>query len=270
MSQLLKDKVALITGAANGIGAHFTEMFLAQGANVIACDIQTGDLQAKYKGNAKCSVVKLDVREPEQWKNLANQNSKIDYLLNIAGIIRPGFLQENSLDDIVFTIDINLKGTMYGCKIIGEKMMQQGNGHIINFASLAGIAPVQGLSVYTASKFGVRGFSLALAQELKPKNIMVSVVAPDATDTHMLDDQMNSPAAALTFSGGKILTVEDIWKEVYKEVIVGKTIELWIPFNRGAQAYLGATFPNAAGWLTQLLTQKGLKGQAAFRSKRAK
>jgi 3-oxoacyl-[acyl-carrier protein] reductase len=159
---------------------------------------------------------------------------------------------------------------MYGCKIIGEKMLKQGNGHIINFASLAGIAPVQGLSVYTASKFGVRGFSLALAQEWQSKNILVSVIAPDATDTNMLDEQMNKPAAALTFSGNSILTVNDIWEVVLKEVIQGKAIELWIPFNRGLQAYLGATFPKAAGWLTQLLTKKGLKGQESFRAKRGK
>lgn len=270
MKSILKDKTAIITGAANGIGAHFTDMFLQQGANVIACDITIEGLQEKYADQTKCTIIKLDVSQPEQWKGLLSLTTQIDYLLNIAGIIRPGFIQENTLDDIAVTIDINLKGTMYGCKIIGEKMLQQGNGHIINFASLAGIAPVQGLSIYTASKFGVRGFSLALAQELQAKNVMVSVIAPDATDTNMLDQQMNEAAAALTFSGNTILTVNDIWEVVFKEVIVGKAIELWIPFNRGLQAYLGATFPKAAGWLTQLLTKKGLKGQEIFRSKRAK
>ena len=161
-----------------------------------------------------------------------------------------------------------MKGLILGSKYAADKMKNSG-GHIINFASMAGLAPVQGLSVYTASKFGVRGFSLALAQELKSKNIAVSVVCPDATDTNMLDEQMNVAAAALTFSG-KILTIKEVWEEVYNAIIVKKHIELWVPQSRGIQAYLGATFPKAANLLTGLLTKKGLKNQAKFKSKRNK
>lgn len=266
---LLKHKTAIITGAANGIGAYFTSSFLQQGAKVIACDLDVKQLEKLYKNAPNCTIKQLDVRNASKWETLFNDITQLDYLLNIAGVIKPGFLGESSIESIDLTIDVNLKGTMFGCKFAAEKMANKG-GHIINFASMAGIAPVQGLSTYVASKFGVRGFSLAIAQELKKQNIVVSVIAPDATDTNMLDDQMNSKAAALTFSGDKILTTQDVWNEVYEAVIIGKKAELWIPFSRGMQAYLGATFPKAAGWLTNILSKKGLKAQKEFRENRNK
>ena len=90
------------------------------------------------------------------------------------------------------------------------------------YSSMASLAPVSGIGIYSASKFGVRGFSLAMAQEISEDGITVSVVAPDAVDTRMLDHQMNSEAAALTFSGSKILTADDVARVIFKEVIKGK------------------------------------------------
>ncbi len=264
----LNYKTALITGAACGIGAQLTQDFLKNGAHVIACDIDLEKLQLRYKNQANCTIVKLNVTDYSNWKEALSAVDSLDYLINVAGVIRPGYIGETEKNAIDQQIDINLKGSIYGSQLYVEKMTPKGYGHIINFASMAGIAPIPGISIYSASKFGVRGFSLAIANELKEKNIAVSVICPDATDTHMLDDQMNSKAAAMTFSAEKILTVEEISKVVLEEVLDSKKQEVWIPFHRGVQAYLGATFPKLASWMSKILIKQGLEKQEKFRNSR--
>ena len=264
----VQNKTILITGAANGIGEHLTKLFLNKGAKVIACDINQAILNSKFGNTNNCSVHILNVTDYNAWEQLIDGVDQLDYLFNVAGVIRPGYIGETEKNLIDLQIDVNLKGTIYGSQLASKKMIEQGTGHIVNFASMAGIAPISGISLYTASKFGVRGFTLAIAQELRDKNIFVTVVCPDAVDTHMLDDQMNSNAAAMTFSGEKILTVEDIGKAVITQVIQEKKMEVWIPFSRGIQAYVGATFPKLASILTKSLTKKGLKQQEQFRKKR--
>ncbi|MCB0502978.1 MAG: SDR family oxidoreductase [Bacteroidetes bacterium] len=267
---ILNNKVVLITGAANGIGKALTQRFLEKGATVYACDIDTAHLDEHFGQSSNCIIQSLDVSNNESWASVFKDLKKIDYLLNVAGVIRPGYITETVVDAIDLQIDVNLKGTIYGTQWAAEKMKGTGGGHIINFASMAGIAPIAGISIYTASKFGVRGFSLAMVQELKAHNIKVSVICPDAVDTHMLDDQMNSQAAAMTFSTNKILTVEEIADAVLKEAIQNEKPEVWIPFQRGVQAYLGATFPKLAGYLTKLLVKQGLKKQEKFRKGRGR
>lgn len=264
-----KHKTALVTGAANGIGAQLTQDFLKNSANVIACDIDLKKLEELYGKDEKCVVVELDVTDYNAWQKVLNSVERIDYLLNVAGVIRPGYIGETEKNAIDQQIDINLKGSIYGSQLYAEKMIPLGFGHIINFASMAGIAPIPGISIYSASKFGIRGFSLAIANELKDKNIAVTVVCPDATDTHMLDDQMDSKAAAMTFSSGNILTVEEISKVVLEEVLNNRNPEIWIPFHRGVQAYLGATFPKLANWMTKIMIKQGLKKQEKFRKERS-
>lgn len=265
----LKNKTVLITGAANGIGAQLAMDFLEAGAIVIACDIDEKRLAAAYGNNGNCRIRKLDVRSADAWRTVMDDcGDGLDLAINAAGVIRPGYLKDIDTDAVELQIDVNLKGVIYGTKFTAEIMRRHRGGHIINISSMASLAPVSGIGIYTASKFGVRGFSLAMAQELKADGIKVSVVAPDAVDTHMLDDQMNSEAAALTFSGSRILTTKDVSAVILKEVVRGGKTEVWIPMSRGVQAYLGATFPGIAALLTRTLRKKGLKQQEVFRRNR--
>ena len=263
-------KTVFITGSANGIGEHLSEVFYNQGFNVVATDVLIDKLIAQTANWTfeNCLIEKLNVTDVVNWQKVVQKAiqkfGKIDILLNVAGVITPGFVSEFTLNDIDFHIDINVKGVMYGTKIVADEMLKQKSGHIINFASLAGVAPIHGIALYSASKYAVRGFSLAITPELRAKGIQVSVICPDLVDTNMLTLQLDYQAAALTFSGNNALTVKDIEKAVLVNALQKKQAEILVPLSRGLTAKLGNLFPTIGFWLTETLTKKGLKKQLDY------
>src|SRR5690606_20076022 len=116
-------------------------------------------------------------------------HGSLDLLLNVAGVLRPGHVHVLSAGEIDLHLDVNAKGVMYGTQAAAREMVRHGGGQIINIASMAALAPIPGIALYSASKFAVRAFSLAVAYELAPHNVRVSVICPDAVSTPMLDLQ---------------------------------------------------------------------------------
>ena len=264
-------KTVFITGSANGIGKHLSDVFYNQGHNVVATDFLIDKLldQTQHWNPEMCLIEKLNVTDIENWQKVVQKTiqkfGKIDILLNVAGVITPGFVEDFALKDIDYHVDINVKGVMYGTKIVADEMFKQGSGHIINFASLAGVAPIHGISLYSASKYAVRGFSLAIRTEMKVKGIDVSVICPDLVDTNMLTQQLDYQAAALTFSGNKTLTVNDIERAVFENALRKKQVEILVPLSRGLTAKLGNLFPSVGFWLTETLMKKGLRKQSEYK-----
>jgi len=266
--------VIIITGGASGIGKYLARTLATQGYYLMVTDIQADTLQllAQEEKWPKEQVMtaSLDVTSPENWQEVIKQTlqkwQRIDVLMNVAGICIPGFIQETPLELIDQHIDINLKGVIYGSKLVAPVMIKQQQGHIINIASLAGVAPVKGMNLYSASKFGVRGFSLAIAYELKELGVHVSVVCPDAVETPMLTKLLGYREAAMTFSGGRILTVEDIGQVILKKALAKKKIEVLYPASRGLQAKLGSFFAGFGGKATNVLIKKGVRRQAKLHS----
>lgn len=254
-----------ITGAANGIGKCLSEMIYQQGHSVILTDIDEAKLKANALQNGwdenRFLIHQLDVRNVQNWQDTIKaavlKFKKIDVALNVAGVIRPGYISALTVADIDFMVDINLKGVMYGTKLMAELMVGQGSGQIVNIASLAGVAPIQGLPIYSATKFAVRAFSLAIAQELKQKNVFVSVVCPDLVATNMLTIQLDYEAANLTFSGDKILSVEEISGVILNEAVKNKQLQVLYPWHRGLLARIGNFFPSLSNILTNTLSKKG-------------
>ena len=175
--------------------------------------------------------------------------------------------QEGSVLRYDFVIDINLKGTIYGTKLVSEQMVKQKSGHIINIASMAGISPVSGLNLYSTSKFGVRGFTLSIANELQEHNVAVTVVCPDLVDTPMLTLQLDYPEAALTFSGSRHLTVEEIGQVILDQGLKKKKLEIVYPAGRGLTAKIASFQPRMANLILKKLTEKGLKRQKELKEK---
>jgi 3-oxoacyl-[acyl-carrier protein] reductase len=207
--------------------------------------------------------VRLDITKTAQWKEAVAQSvekfGKIDVGLNIAGIVIANFLTNVQTDEIELMVDVNLKGLMYGSKTFGDLMLKQGFGQIVNIASLAGVAPIQGLSIYSATKFAVRAFSISIAYELRPKNIYVSVVCPDLVDTKMLDDQLDHEAGSLTFSGDRVLSVQEITQVIIRQAIGQKKMEILYPVYRGFLGRIGNLFPTLGFYVSQFLIKKGNK-----------
>ena len=249
-------KTILITGAAQGIGAALKDYFYQAGYQVIATDIDIETLQKI--ASERLLVHALDVTKPDQWESLFSTITQLDIIINNAGIIIPGFMAEISIFDASSQIDVNLKGVIYGSTFAAKLMTKQGFGHIINVASLAGLAPIQGLAVYAATKAAVRSFTLSIAAELKTKGVSTSVVCPDLVDTNMLTLQLDYPAAALTFSGNQILTKDNIVDAIIHRGLKNKELEILIPRSRGWLGKIGNLFPASSQFLTNTLSKKGL------------
>ena len=267
--------VFLLTGCASGIGRHLTRALSTLGHQVLATDINTAGLAeaAKADGWNERSVLcrRLDVRDGADWQAALDATvaafGHLDVLINIAGYLLPGWSWELDATQIDRHLDINVKGVMHGVNVVGKYFVGKGKGHVINIGSLASLAPVPGLSLYSASKFAVRGFTLAAAQELIPRGVKVTLVMPDAVQTPMLDLQVGYEQAAMTFSGPRALTVEDIERAIIDEVLPHAPLELPIPFVRGAVARFATFLPAAAMTLGPLFTRKG-KAEQARRKKR--
>lgn len=262
-----EQKTALVTGAAGGIGRALVDDLLVRGRRVLATDRDLSLLQAAQGeqgwSTETCRLHTLDVTDPEAWKTALDDAEgawgPIDEVFNIAGYLRPAWVHEASDEDVHRHLDINIKGVIFGTRAAAERMVPRGAGHIVNMASLASMAPVPGLGLYVASKYAVRGFSMAAAQELKPKGIFVSTVCPDAVQTPMLDLQKDYTEASITFTAPRFLTAEQISGLIVGKVLNKKPILVSIPKSRAFLARLSDLFPAISGILSKTLHRQGEK-----------
>lgn len=265
----------IITGAASGIGRSVVTALALRGAKIMAADIDRDRLTAaarEWPGKTVATEA-LDVRSASAWRRImamaCERWNTIDVVMNVAGYSRSGNVHEMHDDEIDRHIDVNAKGTMLGTKIAAEYMVAQGHGHIVNIASLAGVAPTPGIAIYSASKFAVRGFSLAVAHELAPHGVDVTVVGPDVVDTPMITEQLQRPEAAYSFSGSRILQVEEVRDLLLDHVLVHKPLEVLIPRSRGWLCKVASGSPGLARMLAPRIERRGLARQAAEQKRRS-
>lgn len=261
----------MITGAASGIGKHLVSTLARRGHSVLATDIQEEGLRAHAPGGApgKIATFPMDVTRAEAWEGALDAAEKafgpVDVVMNVAGFLKPGFIHEVDDRAVELHLDVNVKGIVWGTRAAARRMVTRGSGHIINFGSLASLAAVPGLCLYSASKFAVRGLSLAAAAELAPLGVAVTVVMPDAVKTPMLDLQVHYREAAMTFSGAAPLSVEDIEEVIVSKVLPHRPIEVALPLSRALLARAANTAPKLALALAPSLTKKGLDAQEKLR-----
>lgn len=266
-------KTFIVTGASGGIGIEIVRRLLEEGAIVIATDINTKSLEELKKEFShyqdKLITEILDVRKPELWDKIISlakkQTAPFYCLINSAGVILPGYIINTTHKEIDFHIDVNTKGVMIGSQAAAKYFVEKRNGHIINIASLAGISPIPGIALYSASKFAVRGFTLALAMELEQYNVNVTCICPDAVATPMFDLQKDYEEAALTFSGSKPLSAGEI-ADIVIDTIGNKKMEITVTGFRGFQAKLASMFPALASKVVSILRSKGIRNQEKFKS----
>jgi len=272
-------KVMLITGCASGIGCHLAKTFYKEGHKIIATDIELEKLQAIAKAEnwaeSRVLLLPLDVRNHQQWQTtfdtLIQKWGRLDVLINNAGVMRSNFIHEIDLSEIDLHLDINTKGVMLGAHLAAKQMIKQSAGHIINIASLAGIAPLPGESLYCASKFAIRGFTFSIAYELKQYGIAVTAISPDAVDTPLLENTLDSKAAALNFTANSILTPAHVEKAVQK-ALKKRPIEITLPMYRTWMAIVVSAAPNNSliGSLKERMWKKGERKQAKLAAIKAK
>jgi NAD(P)-dependent dehydrogenase (short-subunit alcohol dehydrogenase family) len=190
----LKDKVAIITGGASGIGAAIAEALALRGARIVLADSDSATGEATREILAQYThvrFVEVDVRDRDAVVALVDdvyaQLGRIDFMFNNAGIAAGGEVLHTSPELWDRILDVNLRGVVHGVEASYAVMARQGFGHIINTSSMAGLFPIPLNVPYVASKFGVYGLSVAMRPEAAARGVKVSVVCPGPVATPLLD-----------------------------------------------------------------------------------
>jgi NAD(P)-dependent dehydrogenase (short-subunit alcohol dehydrogenase family) len=244
-------RTAVVTGAGSGLGRAIAAELAGRGYRVHATDLDAGaaaETAAEISGDAISSA--LDVRDEGACRALADSvagDASLDLWVNNAGVFfsGPPWEQGSELRQIMF--EVNATGLINGTLAALAPMMAAGRGHIVNVISLAGIVAAPGEVAYSASKHAAMAFTLGTLFDLRRAGvggIDVSAVCPDGIWTPMLEDKLDDPDSAASFSG-QLLTAEQVAKEVGKLTEHPRPIAI-VPRWRGPGLRLFDLFPRLA------------------------
>lgn len=201
----LSGKVAVVTGAASGIGASVAEVLAQAGAQVVLGDLDAEGAAAVAKqireGGAEAVSQGVDISRRDEIDALIQRATDefggLDVLCNVAGVPHDGLLEELADDDFDRVVGINIKGTLYGCQAAIPAMAARGGGSIINVSSGAIDLPVSGFGLYSITKAGVAQLTHTLAQEVGDRGIRVNALAPGATITNFTKRRLKNPDGSI-------------------------------------------------------------------------
>lgn len=195
----LKGKVAVVTGAASGIGLSFCERFAAEGMKVVLADIEEAlllqEVRRLKEAGAEVVGVRCDVRDSEDVDALADRTlehfGEVHVVCNNAGVAPAGPMLDATAADWRWTVEVNLLGVAYGVSAFAPLLVEAGEGHIVNTASEAGVATNSSLGMYCATKHAVVGLSESLYRELEGTPVGVSCLCPSLVKTKIFESERN-------------------------------------------------------------------------------
>jgi NAD(P)-dependent dehydrogenase (short-subunit alcohol dehydrogenase family) len=260
-------KYIFITGGASGIGREVAKYFAGRGWYVGLADVNMTGMQetAAMLPAGMSSTHMLDVRSRQQWTAALEafaetSGGMLHVLFNNAGIGTGGLLEEHTEDDIEKVIDINFKGVVYGAQL-GHKYLKATPGScLLNTSSASGIYGSAGLSVYSATKFAVRGLSEALDIEWGPDNIRVRALLPSFIDTPLLDgspaNSNQSIGASVTAAGLEIAPVAIVAEAAWNAVHDPKNVHSYVGPTAKRLAFAAKWMPGSIRKRGGLMTRK--------------
>jgi NAD(P)-dependent dehydrogenase (short-subunit alcohol dehydrogenase family) len=195
----LAGRIAVVTGAASGIGLGATERFLAEGMKVVLADVEQPRLEAETQRLAAAGGevlgVHCDVRDPLAVESLAEQTlshfGAVHVAFNNAGVVPVGPLLDTTPADWRWVVDVNVLGVAYGSVTFGRIMREAGEGHIVNTASESGLSTLPSFGMYAATKHAVVGLSESLQRELAGTGVGVSCLCPGIVKTRFFESERN-------------------------------------------------------------------------------
>jgi NADP-dependent 3-hydroxy acid dehydrogenase YdfG len=235
MNDKAATRLVMITGAGAGLGEAMARRFHAAGDRVVATD-QDGQrvIQLADELGERVQAFSLDVTDAEQWSTVVTaveqQHGPIDVLINNAGVAVAGSLEDTSLEDWRWVMEIDLMGVVMGCKAVAPLMRGRGRGHLINVASFAGLAGAPEINAYGTAKAAVVAMSEGLRAELDDSGVAVSVLCPAFVQTRLLesmratDDQYHRRVSRWMANSG--VSAADVAEVVYQAVQTPKFLLL--------------------------------------------
>jgi short-subunit dehydrogenase len=268
---IFKDKTVIVTGASEGVGAAAARMFADAGANLMLVARSRKNLEAiadELRDRARIEIFPMDVSDADSCVDLFKKTlfefGRIDVLVNNAGFHARGNVESNSAEDLVRTIDVNLRAPIMLMRLALPHIRESGGGAIINVASLAGRTPVPGSAAYSASKFGLRSFTFALAEEIRDSGIKLAVVSPGPIATQFILADIDK-TSDLTFSQ-PMSSAEDVAQAIL-DLCGNNQREQSIPAISGVLTTLTYLAPWLGRALRPSLERKGARVKKEYKAK---
>lgn len=273
MGRRFEGKVAVVTGASSGIGAAAARMFAAEGAAVVLAARSAGPLERLASeiaaAGGRALAVPADVGDLEAADGLLRRAVEafggVDVLVNNAGFNRRGPIEAHAPAALAEVVRTNLSAPIVLTRLALPYLRQRHGGAVVNVASIAGRIPVVHEAVYSATKFGLRAFTFALAEELAGSGVTVSVVSPGPVDTGFIMDAIDE-VPDLVFAQ-PMSTAEDVARLVLDCAADGAA-ERVIPRVTGYLATAGFLFPRLRRLLVPLMERKGKRVKAEYVKRR--
>ena len=231
----MRGKHAIVTGAGSGIGAALCRALVAAGADVVCTDVD-GDAAARTADALGARSARLDVTDAAAVQavvdEVVDRAGRLDLMFNNAGITWGGDTELLTLDQWNAIIDVNIRGVVHGVAAAYPQMVRQGHGHIVNTASMAGLAAAGQITSYVMSKHAIVGLSLALRSEAAGRGVGVLAICPTAVETPILDkgaigefvgrDFYKMGQRSSTFS-----SADDLAKDTLRAIEKNKALLVW-------------------------------------------
>ncbi len=259
-------KTALITGATGGIGKQLVAQLTQQNYDLWLIDKEQTMLTEVQQNHPNTYIQQVDLSVSKQVQNLckdiAQLSDTIDVAFVNAGIVIPKLVVENQTQDIDLQLDINLKSALHLIHALTQKMLKQGHGNIIVTVSMGGIIALERSALYSASKFGLRGFILALQQELRGSKVHLSALYASGIDTPMLRYEAKNNGNSLNFLATP-LQPEKVAKTMIDAIKTGKE-SIYLPYIDSLTSRLLGAFPWLIYPISPILKYFGEKGRKRY------
>ncbi|MDH3647590.1 MAG: SDR family oxidoreductase [Gammaproteobacteria bacterium] len=269
MSGRFQDKIVVITGASAGVGASVARQFAAEGAKLVLSARGKEALDAiAHEFGEDSLAVPMDVADSRACKELLSGAEKkfgaVHVLVNNAGCNYRGPAEDFDAEQLAQIVDVNLRAPIVLSRLAIPLLRRAGGGSIVNVASIAGKIPVPEEATYSATKFGLRAFTRALAEELAGSGITVSCVSPGPIDTGFIMGDIDKVPDY--FFSQPISSATEVARLIVECAADGKT-ERTIPVSTGILATAGYLIPGLARILRPALSRKGRRIKEKYRRK---
>lgn len=250
---MLKDKVAIVTGAASGIGLATAEMLAKEGARVVLADINETQLEA-VSAKIGADALAVDLSKREGCRELADyamkQHGRIDILVNVAGIQNVASVEDFPEERWEFMISLMLTAPFLLTKYAWPSMRQNGWGRVINLNSIHGLVASEFKSAYVSAKHGLMGLTKTAALEGGPCGITVNSICPAYVRTPLVDNQIEAQAQNHGISKEEVISKIMLQKAAIKTMLEPETIAEAVKFlcSDAAANITGTAFTIDGGW----------------------